>query len=164
MTTASRAPKLGPTLADLAFQLGYMGAYRLMRAYWHLRRPTTHGALVALWCRGEVLLVRQSYLPYYSAPGGYLQRGEAARDAARRELREELSLEIDVNKLSLALETTHEWEGKHDHVAIFSMDLLERPNISLDYREVVEAYWFRPEQVRELDVFPPLKQAIVQRA
>lgn len=155
-------PKLGPTYADLAFQLGYMAAYRLMRAYWHLRKPTTHGALVALWCRGEVLLVRQSYLPYYSAPGGYLQRGERARDAARRELMEELSLEIDKETLSLALETTHEWEGKHDHVTIFSVDLPDRPRISLDYREVVEAFWFRPEQVRELDVFPPLKQAIAQ--
>ncbi len=162
--STSRPPKLGPTFADLAFQLGYMGAYRLMRAYWRLRRPTTHGALVALWCRGEVLLVRQSYLPYYSAPGGYLRRGEAAKEAARRELLEELSLDVDTEKLSLMLETTHEWEGKHDHVAIFSMDLPERPRIRLDYREVVEAFWFRPEQVRELNVFPPLKQAIVQRA
>jgi len=164
MTLPSRSPKLGPTMGDLAFQLGYAAAYRMLRTYWRLRNPTTHGALVTIWCRGEVLLVRQSYLPYYSAPGGYLKGGEDARAAARRELMEELSLEIDPKKLSLALELTHQWEGKHDHVAIFSMELAERPNITLDYREVVEAFWFRPEQVQALDVFPPLKRAIAQHA
>jgi 8-oxo-dGTP pyrophosphatase MutT (NUDIX family) len=157
-------PKLGPTLGDLVFQVGYMAGYRLMRTYWRLRQPTTHGALVALWCSGEVLLLRHSYVPYYSAPGGYLHSGEDAREAARRELREELSLDLDASQLTLALELTHEWEGKHDHVAIFSADLPVRPVLSLDYREVVEAFWFRPEQIEQLDVFPPLKQVIAQRA
>jgi 8-oxo-dGTP pyrophosphatase MutT (NUDIX family) len=164
MLERARSPKLGPSLTDLAIQAGYIAAYQLVRTYWRLRHPTTHGALVALWCRGEVLLLRHSYVPYYSAPGGYLQSNEDARHAALRELEEELSLALAPNQLSLALEVTHDWEGKQDHVVIFSAELAERPLLSLDYREVVEAFWFRPEQVRELDVFPPLKQAIARHA
>lgn len=141
-----------------------MSAYKVLRTYWHFRRPTTHGALVALWCQGEVLLVRHSYVPYYSAPGGYLRAGEAPSQAAQRELMEELSLSLEPSHLSLTLETTHLWEGKNDHVVIFSAELSERPHLRLDYREVVEAFWFRPEQVRDLDVFPPLKEAIARQA
>jgi 8-oxo-dGTP diphosphatase len=150
-----------PTWVDLACQLGYLSAYQVMRAYWHLRKPTTRGALVMLWCRGHVLLVRNSYLPYYSAPGGYLRRDETARDAALRELHEEVRLAARPDQLAVSLELTHEWEGKQDHVTIFALQLDERPHISVDYREVVEAFWFRPDEVQRSDVFPPLKQAIL---
>src|SRR5688572_17354680 len=63
-------PSQQPSLTDRAFQLAYKAAYRLMRAYWTVRKPNTHGALVALWNGGNVLLVRNSYVPYYSLPGG----------------------------------------------------------------------------------------------
>ena len=153
-----------PTWLDLAFQLGYMGAYQLMRAYWHVRHPTTHGALVTVWCRGQVLLVRNSYVPYYSAPGGYLHAHETAREAALRELREEIGVGVAAEQLSHTLEVTHEWHGRRDHVVIFTLELDERPRVQLDYREVVEAFWFKPEEVARSDVFPPLKHAIEDRA
>jgi hypothetical protein len=65
----------GPSLIDRGFQLAYVCAYRMMRVYWMLRRPATHGALVALWNGGEVLLVKNSYARYYGLPGGYVRRG-----------------------------------------------------------------------------------------
>lgn len=163
MRKAAPLPKLGPTWTDLVFQIGYMGGYRLLRTYWRVRHPTTHGALVALWCRGEVLLVRHSYVPYYSAPGGYLEADESPAEAARRELAEEVGLHVHTDALKKELEVTHDWEGKRDHVVIYSLELDERPRIELDYREVVEAFWFRPEQVKSLDVFPPLKRVIEAR-
>src|SRR5690349_20011904 len=81
-----------PTLVDRTFQLAYKGAYQLMRTYWRVRRPTTHGALVELWHEGELLLVRNSYVGYYTLPGGYIHSGETSRDAAVRELSEEIGL------------------------------------------------------------------------
>ncbi len=153
-----------PTRLDLALQLGYLCAYQLMRAYWRLRRPTTHGALVAIFCRGQVLMVRNSYVSYYSAPGGYLRSHETAREAAVRELCEEIGLAVNPSQLELALEVTHDWEGKQDHVAIFTLDVDERPTVRVDHREVVEAFWFSPQQVADNDVFPPLKQVIEKRA
>src|SRR5258708_6382783 len=62
-----QASTRGPTVVDRGFQFAYQCAYQLMRTYWKLTRPTTHGTLVTLWNQGEVLLVRNSYVRYYSA-------------------------------------------------------------------------------------------------
>lgn len=154
----------GPTPLDRGFQLAYVAAYQLMRTYWRVRRPVTHGALVALWNAGEVLLVRNSYLKYYSAPGGYVRRSEAAIDAAVRELREEVGITVSADQLRLALEVTHDWEFKHDHVCVFDLELPQRPVITVDQREVVEATWFKPSDAVKLPLFPPLKSVIARRA
>jgi 8-oxo-dGTP diphosphatase len=152
-----------PTLVDRGFQLAYVCAYRAMRMYWKIRRPTTHGTLVTLWNDGEVLLVRNSYVPYYSLPGGYLHRGETAKQAVVRELTEEVGVIADPEKLELVLDRTHEWEGKHDHVQIFSLDLASRPPIGVDHREVIEASWWKPQRALSLDLFPPLREVIERR-
>ncbi|MET0341900.1 MAG: NUDIX domain-containing protein [Polyangiales bacterium] len=161
---SSAAARAHPTVVDRAFQLAYFCAYRVLRTYWRVRRPTTDGALVAIWSRGEVLLVRNSYVPYYSAPGGYMHRSESPREAAARELREEVGLSIAPERLELALDLTHEWEGKLDHVRIFHLELSERPEVRIDHREVVEARWFAPAQLAGLTVFPPLQRVIAERA
>jgi 8-oxo-dGTP diphosphatase len=153
----------GPTLVDRAFQLAYVCAYRMMRVYWTVRRPTTNGALVTIWNRGEVLLVRNSYVNYYTLPGGYLRRGETSREAALRELREEVGVSAQSGDLKLLVDETHAWEGKQDHVSIFALELDERPEIRVDHREVIDAAWFSPERALELELFPPLRRAIEQR-
>ena len=153
-----------PTLVDRGFQLAYVCAYRAMRAYWKVRRPTTHGTLVTLWNRGEVLLVRNSYVPYYSLPGGYVNRSETARDAAVRELTEEVGITAKAGDLELVLDRTHDWEGKRDHVQIFSLELPSRPTVAVDHREVVDAAWWSPERALALDLFPPLREVLEARS
>ena len=160
-TAVSNAPSpTAPTLVDRAFQLGYKVAYRLMRTAWRLTNPLTHGALVLIWSRGEVLLVRNSYVSYYSAPGGFVKPHEDARDAAQRELLEEVGLQVPPDALRLALELTHPWEYKRDHVKVFELTLDERPVVNVDHREVVEAVWVAPQDALNMDVFPPLKRVI----
>lgn len=152
------------SLLDRAYQLAYVCAYRLLRVYWHIRRPTTNGALIAIWAEGRVLLVRNSYVPYYSAPGGYMRSSEDPRDAARRELAEETGIQVGTDDLELALDLTHPWEGKLDHVRIFNLALAQRPTVEIDRREVIEARWCTPGEALTLNVFPPLKQVIAARA
>jgi ADP-ribose pyrophosphatase YjhB (NUDIX family) len=154
----------GPTLVDRGFQLAYVCAYQLMRRYWALRHPTTHGALVALQNGGEFLLVRNSYVPYYSLPGGYVRKSETAREAALRELSEEVGVSAQSHELELVLDETHEWEGKHDHVEIFVLQVPTRPNIAVDHREVVEASWWKPERALSLNLFPPLRRVLQMKA
>jgi 8-oxo-dGTP diphosphatase len=163
MAIAVSGMRNGATIVDRAFQLAYVCAYRLMRTYWRIRRPTTNGALVTLWHDGKVLLVRNSYVPYYSLPGGYVGRGENGRAAAARELVEEVGLSAAPEQLELVLDVTHEWEGKHDHVQIFSLDLRERPEVKVDHREVIAAEWVAPEAALALDLFPPLRTVIERR-
>ncbi|MGH9275104.1 MAG: NUDIX domain-containing protein, partial [Acidimicrobiales bacterium] len=45
---------------------------------------------------GAMLLVRLSYRQSWGVPGGLLKRGEVPADAARREVREEVGLEIEL--------------------------------------------------------------------
>jgi 8-oxo-dGTP diphosphatase len=152
------------TSVDRGFQLAYACAYRVMRTYWSLRHPTTHGALVALWNQGEVLLIRNSYVPYYCLPGGYVHRGESGAQAALRELREEVGLSTTAEELTLVLEERHEWEGKHDHVVIFELSLPTRPSVQVDHREVVSASWWSSERALALDLFPPVRHMLERRA
>ncbi len=148
------------SLVDFGYRMAYKTAYQVMRLYWRVARPTTRGALVALWQDGEILLVRNSYLSYYAVPGGYIRKEETPVEAAVRELAEEVGITVDPNELTLGLHETHGWEGKTDEVSIFDLNLVERPRFHVDNREVIDAEFFRPEYALELNLFPPLRRHI----
>ena len=160
MGKSERLEAASATPVDLAFQLAYKVAYRMMRVYWGVRRPTTHGALVTLWNQGQVLLVQNSYVPYRSLPGGYVARNETAVQAAVRELREEIGIDARPDQLDKVFDQVNEWEGKRDHVEIFTLALERRPKISVDRREVISADWFSPRDALELNLFPPIRTVI----
>src|SRR3712207_1003771 len=77
-------------IMDRFWRLAYRLGFRAALLWWRLRRPAYDGAAVAVWLGGRVLAVQRSYRPNLSWPGGGIRPGEAPRDAARRELREEL--------------------------------------------------------------------------
>ena len=142
--------------------MAYRAAYRALRVYWRIAHPRTHGALVLVWHRGKVLLVRNSYVRYYSAPGGYVRRRESGRAAAARELREETGIRVDPSALALALDGWHDWEGKHEHVEIYELDLPNRPVVDVDNREVVRAEFFGRDEALALDLFPLVRQLVAR--
>ena len=149
-------------MIDLLFRTLYRCAYRAMRGYWRVFHPRTHGALVAIWHRGEVLVVHTSYAAYYQFPGGYVRRGESGCAAACRELREELGLAVNPAALELALDLHHAWEGKRERVEIFTLVLAERPAVAVDRREVVEARFLPPAEALRLPLFPPVATVIAR--
>lgn len=150
-------------MIDLFFRLAYRNAYRLMRVYWGVRHPHVHGALVAIWHDGKILLVQNSYVPYRSLPGGYVHKHETGRDAALRELREETGIRATAAELKPVIDEHHEWEGKYEHVEIFDLDVSERPRIAIDNREVVDAGFFSPQEALGLQLFPPIRRLIERR-
>jgi len=94
-------------------RLLYLG----FRIYCFIFRPVSIGVRVMLIQNGQVLLVRQTYIPGWYMPGGGVKRGETLEEAARREAHEEVG--ADMGELSLLGAYTHFGEHKSDHNALF---------------------------------------------
>ena len=95
---------------------------------------------VALLHRDRVLLVRHGYKHRgrWDFPGGGTRRGEAPRDAARREVREELGVRLD-DLVDLGVE-----EVAHDHCRdAIRLFLARCPSeaVAPDGAEIAEARW-----------------------
>jgi 8-oxo-dGTP diphosphatase len=63
---------------------------------WYARLPTMFAAAAALFTGsdGRVLLVKPNYRDHWSLPGGILEHGEPPHEGCRREVKEELGLDI----------------------------------------------------------------------
>jgi 8-oxo-dGTP diphosphatase len=70
-------------------------------AAWYARLPTMFGAAAALFTSadGRVLLVKPNYRDHWSLPGGILEHGEPPHEGCRREVEEELGLDITPGRL-----------------------------------------------------------------
>lgn len=74
-------------------------------------------AAVILSDRGEVLATQRGYgewKGWWEFPGGKLEPGETPEEALRREIREELAVEIEVGELL----TTVEYDYPHFHLTM----------------------------------------------
>ena len=155
-------PKLGGMM-DAPFRLAYRLAYQVMRIYWAVRRPRTHGALVAIWVDQRILLIRNSYVSYYSLPGGYVKSGETGLDAAVRELREEIGLIVPSSDLRPSVDEHHDWHGKREWLQIYELHVEQEPKVKVDNREVVSAAFYTPIEALKLELYPPLRKHIEQK-
>ena len=131
-------------------RLGYRVAYRLLQAWFLLRRPRVRGVVCVLRDGlGRVLLVRQSYGERGSwwLPGGFVDRGEEPVGAARRECREELG--VDVASWRALGEVPGGWQGKRETLFVFAAGW-PGGAARCDPVEILEGRWFA------LDALPPL--------
>jgi ADP-ribose pyrophosphatase YjhB (NUDIX family) len=120
-------------------------ADRLRRVYWFVRRPTTVGALgIVLDEDGRVLLVEHTYRAGWYLPGGGVKRGEGLDDAIRRELREEVGVEVVGEPRLLGVY----WgfaQWKSDYTVVFTVERWRRtPVKSL---EIARDAFFAPDEV-----------------
>ncbi|WP_312869003.1 NUDIX hydrolase [Amycolatopsis pithecellobii] len=61
--------------------------------------PRTAAGVIFTDEQARILMVHTTYKDYWDVPGGYVEPGESPREAAQREVREELGLSIEVGKL-----------------------------------------------------------------
>ena len=161
------APGIGRAQAnslDRLFQLGYILAYRLLVIWWYLTHPKTTGAICAVWSAGRVLLVRSPYRPYYSFPGGFINRRESGRQAVLRELREEVSISIAPEQLKFARKTVESRQHREEHTEIFEVEMAIEPRVRIDNREIVEAAFLTPAEALHLDLLPPAREYLLAKA
>ena len=146
-------------LTDRFWRTAYRVAFRAARLWWRLRRPAHDGAVAAVWLRGRVLNVRQSYRSNSCWPGGGIRGGEEPREAARRELREELGLEVSPGDLVFAREMAVEWDYRQERVRIFEVHLRAEPDLRIDNRDIVAARFVEPQALPAERVLPPFIRA-----
>jgi 8-oxo-dGTP diphosphatase len=150
-------------LLNAPVRLVYRAAHLALRAYWLVRRPETRGALVALWFEGRVLVIRSSYRRTFSLPGGYVKRGEDPKQAALRELWEELGIRVPEGRIAHAWHGSRPFEHRTDTLDIFETEL-ERPfHLEPDGRELVWAGWKTPEEARAMRIVPHLRDYLESR-
>jgi len=142
---------------DLLWRCALRVAHRILLCWWFLTRPTLHGAFVALWVGDRLLVVRNSYRSDVSIPSGGIGRGESPKEAAARELFEEVGLRIAPCDLRFAGEWTLPYEWKQDRAHFFELHLEATPNLELDNREVIAADFLPIETVNSMPLVPHLR-------
>ncbi len=147
MTPVAEAGSPRIDLTDRAWRLAYWVGFRVARAWWRVRRPHHHGAVVAIWLDGMILGVRQSYTSRLSWPGGGIRRGEDPAHAAQRELQEEIGLSVAAADLRLVRQMICRTDNRHDHVCIFELHLTTPPALKLDGREITRAHFMLPQDM-----------------
>lgn len=143
---------------DAFARAGYRAGFPLLRLWWRLTHPTLEGVYVAVWHEERVLLIRNSYQTAYSFPSGRRGRSEPPHQAAARELREEVGIEVDGETLVHAAEWTIEMRLVRDHVHVFELRLEAEPAVALDHREVTWAAFEPPDRARERPLLPVVER------
>lgn len=123
-------------------------ALPFVRLYWFVFRPHTEGVKVILENeQDELLLVRHTYGSRdWTFPGGSMKSGESPAQTARREMKEELSVQIYDLQVHGSFVSTKEY--KRDHITVCSGRVTEKLNRSPF--EIAETKWFGRDSLPEL--------------
>lgn len=97
---------------------------------------------------GQVLLVSQSYRSGWGLPGGLMARGEVPEDAAQREVREEVGLELELGPPTVVIDPI----PRRVDVVFGAMPVPGQDLSAVSPRspEIVDVGWFDPADLPRL--------------
>lgn len=128
--------------------------------YWFIFRPKTKGVKVLIECNDSFLFIKNTYHPgrisNWTLPGGGIDKDELPLDAARREVREEVGIELNNLKFLGTFFTTQFY--KRDTVYCFHARV-RNVHYILDPVEVAEARWFSKDALPE-PLAPNVRKAL----
>jgi 8-oxo-dGTP diphosphatase len=119
--------------------LVYKTVYPFFKFYWFVFRPKTRGVICLILSGDELLLIRHTYgRSGWTLSGGGFKGTETKEEAVKREVKEELGLNITPEYLG---EFTHNPEHKRDTVFCF-VATMEKVVPKIDHLEIKEAKWW----------------------
>lgn len=122
-------------------------------------------AVLAVNSKGELLFIRRARDPGKSKlalPGGFVDAGETAEDATRREVMEELGVEVSALRFLCTAPNVYPYGGIIYTVCdLFFVAELTEQSFTLAPREVESTIWLAPQAV-DLDeiAFPSMRAAL----
>ena len=131
---------------------------------WYPEYPMI-GVAVVIFREGRILLAKRGKEPSrgkWSTPGGRLELGETISEAARREVLEECSINIEVESVIDADDILiHDDDGKVKYH--FADIYVKAKYISGEVKaqsDAEDCRWVTPEEMAELDMPPPLRDLL----
>ena len=114
----------------------------------HISYPVICPAVItAITCGDQILLVRGLNRPHYGLVAGYMEVGESAETAARREALEEVGLELR----NLRYVGDQPWGITGSHMFAFCAEADASLPIRLQQSELADALWVRRDQLEPCD-------------
>ena len=129
-------------LVDGGYRMLLRRLYPLLCGWERLSGRRSRVALVAVWFRGRLLVVRHSYRPGSSLPGGDCRRGETSLETAVRELAEEVGIAVRPEALVLAAPSARDW-------SVYEYRPGSEPAVTVDNREIVAAAFRDPTRITD---------------
>lgn len=116
----------------------------LFHRYFALARGMTMGVRAACFdAQGRVFLVRHTYVAGWHLPGGGIERGETARQALEKEIREEGNLSLTAEPVLVQLYFNNR-TSRRDHVALYRC-VVQQSAPRIPDREIAESGFFALE-------------------
>ena len=115
--------------------------------------PTVGGLIVNN--RGKIMLVKShKWFDKWTIPGGHIELGEKMEDAVVREIKEEVGVDVKVERLLLtqeAIYTGQFWKKRH-YIFFDFLCRCENDKVTLDNREIQGYSWVWPGEALNMDL------------
>ncbi len=147
-----QSQSVGERLLDATIRFIYRSGFPVLVFLRRIGFPKKPGVAVVIWHNHQVLAVQHSYIRGLGLPGGAIDPGELPKEAAVREMQEELGLDLNAGDLQ-PCSTLRNTE-------VYRITLKTLPDIHVDNREIVEAFFMDPEELisrvsRYADILEP---------